>query len=56
MFTTIDKALAALIVSGLLSFAASKGINLGLTPEQQALAISFISGLLVYLVPNKKKA
>lgn len=56
MFTTIDKAIAA-VIGGLASFAFMKwGIQLEwLTPEVINTLSVLISGMLVYIVPNKPK-
>lgn len=55
MFTTVDKAIAA-VIGGLVSFLALQfGISADwLTPELQVMISSAVSGLLTYLVPNKK--
>lgn len=54
MFTTIDKAIAA-VLGGLISYAALKwGFNADwVTPEVLAVISSAVSGLLAYVVPNK---
>lgn len=53
MFTSVDKALAA-ILSGLAFVANSLwGWDLGLSPELYATLGALVSSLLVYLVPNK---
>jgi hypothetical protein len=55
MFTTIDKAIAA-VLGGLISFLALKfGINVDwMTPDLLNSISIAIAGVLVYLVPNKK--
>jgi len=54
MFTTIDKAIAA-IIGGVAGFLALKfGFSADwLTPEMVVMVSSALAGLLTYLVPNK---
>lgn len=55
MFTTIDKAIAA-VLGGLISFFTLQfGIQVEwMTPELVGTISSVVTGLLVYLVPNKQ--
>lgn len=55
MFTSLDKALVALIMA--LMFVASNylGINFGFTEVQVAGFVTFLTPILVWLVPNKAK-
>jgi hypothetical protein len=53
MFTTIDKALTA-VVMGLLSILSLVfGVNLGIEPATVSIIISALTPVLVYLIPNK---
>jgi hypothetical protein len=53
MFTTIDKALTA-VVMGLLSILNLVfGISLGIEPATVQIIISALTPVLVYLIPNK---
>jgi len=54
MFTSVDKAIVA-IISGFLTVATMVfGVDLNLSPELIAAVGSVVSGILVYLVPNKE--
>ena len=52
MLTRFDKALAALIVSGLVPIL-NHLFGWEISAEMQATAASVLAGLFVYLVPNK---
>jgi hypothetical protein len=54
MFTSIDKALVAVIMGGLYLAKTYFGIDLGLSEATAGTIASFITAVLVYLVPNKK--
>jgi hypothetical protein len=54
MFTTIDKALVALIMAVLYLLSNYFGINLGFTETQVAGFVTFLVPILVWLIPNKK--
>lgn len=55
MFTSIDKALVALIMGLLYIFQSFTGIGTSFLSEQTITTIvSLLTPLLVYLVPNKK--
>ena len=56
MFTTIDKALAALLPPLVAFIGLLTGIDLGLSPELLAAIAAGLSGILTWLVPNKQKA
>ena len=53
MFTTIDKALAALVMGVLSILNLLFGIDLGLSPETVSAIIAALTPLIVYLIPNK---
>lgn len=54
MITTFDKAIVALI-GALLSILAAFGINVDwATPEMIGIAGSVLTGILTYLIPNRK--
>ena len=55
MFTTIDKALAALVMGILSILNLLFGIDLGLSPETVSTIIAALTPLIVYLIPNKQK-
>jgi hypothetical protein len=54
MFTAADKALVAIIMGALYLVKTYFGIDLGVSEATVATAASFITAVLVYLVPNKK--
>ncbi len=56
MFTTVDKALVALIMGVISILNLVFGINIGIAPETVSAIIAAITPLLVYLIPNKKPA
>lgn len=54
MITSFDKAIAA-VLGGVLSIVAAFGINVEwATPEMIGIAGSVLTGILTYLIPNKK--
>ena len=53
MFTTIDKALVALIMAVLYLLSNYFGINLGFTEVQVAGLVTLVTPFLVWLIPNK---
>lgn len=53
MLTKVDKALAALIVSGLVPII-NHVTGLSISPEMQAVAVTVLTTLFVWLVPNKQ--
>jgi hypothetical protein len=53
MFTTIDKALAAIVMAGLFLLNEFVGIDLGLGEETVAGIIAALTPILVYFIPNK---
>lgn len=56
MFTTVDKAIAA-IISGIITVLAMVfNVEVGIGPEAIAAAGTVLSTILVYLVPNKPAA
>lgn len=57
MFTSIDKALVALIMSGIFLLNFFFGINLGaVSQETVATVVSLLTPILVWAIPNKPKA
>ena len=56
MITSFDKAIVALLGSAL-SIAAAFGLNVEwATPEMLGIAGSILTGVLTYLIPNRKPA
>ena len=53
MFTSLDKALVALVMAVLFLLKNYLGIDLGISEETVAQIMMFLTGLLVYFVPNK---
>jgi hypothetical protein len=53
MFTSLDKALVALIMGILYILNTFAGINIGLSAETVGSIIGILTPILVYLVPNK---
>jgi len=53
MFTSMDKALVALIMGVLYILNSVAGINLGFTETQVATVIGILTPILVYFIPNK---
>lgn len=53
MFTTIDKALVAMIMAVLFLLSTYFNINLGFTEAQIAGFVTLITPFIVWLVPNK---
>lgn len=53
MFTSMDKAIVALIMGALFIANSVFGINLGLTEAQVTSVIGILTPILVYLIPNK---
>lgn len=57
MFTSMDKALVALIMSALFLINFFFGLNLGfVTQETVATVVSLLTPILVWAIPNKPKA
>ena len=57
MFTSIDKALVALIMSGIFLLNFFFGLNLGfLTQETVATIVGLLTPILVWATPNKPTA
>lgn len=54
MFTTIDKALIALVMGLLYAANYFFGLDFGVSEAQVAAIISVLTPILVYLVPNKQ--
>lgn len=54
MFTTLDKALVALVMGVLSILNLVFNVNIGLPPETVSAIIAAITPLLVYFIPNKK--
>ena len=53
MFTSIDKALVALVMAILYILSEFAGISFGLTEEMVQNTVMLVSPLLVWLIPNK---
>jgi len=57
MFTSIDKAIAALIMAVVFLLNYFLGVNLGwLTQDTVATLVAALTPLIVWMVPNKKPA
>ncbi len=54
MFTSIDKALTALVLAALYLLNALFGVSIGLDPDLVSNIIVALSPVLVWLIPNKK--
>jgi hypothetical protein len=55
MFTSIDKALVALVMSALFLLNYFTGITTGFTEEMVTAAVGVLTPVLVWLVPNKPR-
>lgn len=53
MFTSMDKALIAMVMGVLYILNSVAGINLGFTEMQVATVIGILTPILVYFIPNK---
>ncbi len=53
MFTSMDKALVALVMGLLFILQNQFGITLGFTEAQVTSVIGILTPILVYLIPNK---
>jgi len=53
MFTSMDKALVALVMGVLFILNSVAGINLGFTESQVGSVIGVLTPVLVWLIPNK---
>lgn len=53
MFTSIDKALTALVMATLFLLNQFAGLDLGLSAETVAAVIAAATPVLIYLIPNK---
>lgn len=53
MFTTMDKALVALVMGLLSILNLMYGIDLGVSPETISTIIAALTPILVWLIPNK---
>lgn len=56
MFTSMDKALVALVMGGLFLLTQFTGINLGIGEDVVTGIVGVLTPLLVYLIPNKRPA
>jgi hypothetical protein len=56
MFTTIDKALIALIMGGIFIWNAVAPWQIGVSPETVQTIVGILTPVLVYLIPNKERA
>ncbi len=54
MFTTIDKALAAIVMAAIFLLNEFGGIDIGLSEETVTAVIAAATPILVYLIPNKR--
>jgi hypothetical protein len=55
MFTSVDKALTAVVMAALFLLNEFAGIDTGLGEETIAAIIAAVTPILVYLVPNKRQ-
>ena len=53
MFTSVDKALVAVVMAALFLLNEFTGITIGLSEDTVAGIIGVVTPLLVYLIPNK---
>ena len=53
MFTSIDKALVAIVMAGLFLLNQFAGIEIGLSEATVAAIVAAATPILVYLVPNR---
>ncbi len=56
MFTSIDKALTAIVMAALYMLNAFGGIDVGLAEESVAAIIAGVTPILVWLIPNRQTA
>jgi hypothetical protein len=56
MFTSMDKAIVALIMGVLSILNLVWGINIGVSAETVSAIIAAVTPILVYLIPNKHPA
>jgi hypothetical protein len=56
MFTSIDKALTAIVMAALYLLNALGGIEIGLAEDTVAAIIAVLTPLLVWIVPNRQTA
>lgn len=56
MFTSIDKALVALVMGALYLLNSFGGIDFGISEEAVTGLIGVLTPILVWLIPNKKPA
>ena len=56
MFTTMDKALVALIMGGIFIWNALAPWQIGVSPETVQTIVGILTPILVYLIPNKDRA
>jgi hypothetical protein len=56
MFTSIDKALTAIVMAVLYLLNTYGGIDIGLSQETVAAILAALTPILVWLIPNKEKA
>ena len=54
MFTTIDKALAAIVLAAIFLLNEFGGIDIGLSEETVTAIIAAATPILVYFIPNKR--
>lgn len=56
MFTSIDKALTAIVMAALYLLNSLGGIDVGLSEETVSAILAGLTPLLVWLIPNKTDA
>ena len=56
MFTTMDKALVALIMGGIFVWNALAPWQIGVSAETVQTIVGILTPVLVYLIPNKERA
>ena len=55
MFTSVDKALAAIVMAALFLLNEFAGIRIGLNEQTLGAVLSAATPILVYLIPNRGK-
>ena len=56
MFTSIDKALTAIVMAGLYLIHSLAGIDIGVSEDVVAAIIAALTPILVWIVPNRRAA
>lgn len=55
MFSSVDKAIVALIMAVIFLLNHYFAANIGISPEQVQVWVAVLTPILVYLIPNKQK-